>query len=152
MNTLKIQIPEGFKIGAFNNETGEVTFEALPKDIKERIKLFSDVLRELNIQERVFKGEIASMTPDEAAYKKIKLIAAALNGDWKPDWTNNQWDKWYPWFVMGGSSGSGFAFCVASYQYSCSFASSRLCFKSEEIAEYAGRQFEELYKDYFAFA
>ena len=45
------------------------------------------------------------------SHAKLIIIAHALNRldnngkQWKPDWNNGQWDKYYPWFYMGGSSG-----------------------------------------------
>ena len=121
------------------------------KDIKERIKTFDDVIRELGDDPEEFKNAISIMEePDEIAYVKLKLIAKALNEGWTPDWSNGEWDKWYPWFNMNDSSSAGrFSFHGAAYQYSHSRVGSRLCFKSEELATYAGTQFLDIYKDFF---
>ena len=121
------------------------------KDIKERIKTFDDVIRELGDDPEEFKNAISIMEePDEIAYVKLKLIAKALNEGWTPDWSNGEWDKWYPWFNMNDSSSAGrFSFLVADGQRSCSSVGSRLCFKSEELATYAGTQFLDIYKDFF---
>ncbi|WP_298307218.1 hypothetical protein [Flavobacterium sp.] len=83
------------------------------------------------------------------AHYKLVIIAKALNGDWIPDWKNDKWDKYYPWFNMGSPSGVGFSFFGYGCWYAHSIVGSRLCFKSAELAKYAGTQFEELYKDYF---
>ena len=121
------------------------------KDIKERIKTFDDVIRELGDDPEEFKNAISIMEePDEIAYVKLKLIAKALNEGWTPDWSNGEWDKWYPWFNMNDSSSAGrFSFYAAATQYSYSNVGSRLCFKSEELADYAGTQFLELYRELF---
>lgn len=74
------------------------------------------------------------------------IIAQALNGTWKPDWSDSSQYKWYPWFYMNGP---GFRFDHARYDFTTSLVGSRLCFKSEAIATYAGKQFLELYKAYF---
>ena len=112
------------------------------KDIKERIKTFDDVIRELGDDPEEFKNAISIMEePDEIAYVKLKLIAKALNEGWQPDWSNGEWDKWYPWFDMDNSSSAG--------RDSASVVGSRLCFKSEELADYAGTQFLDIYKDFF---
>ena len=88
--------------------------------------------------------------PDEIAYVKLKLIAKALNEGWTPDWSNGEWDKWYPWFKMDDSSSAGrFPFHDAVSRYSSSIVSSRLCFKSKDLATYAGTQFLDIYKDFF---
>ena len=121
------------------------------KDIKERIKTFDDVIRELGDDPEEFKNAISIMEePDEIAYVKLKLIAKALNEGWTPDWSNGEWDKWYPWFNMNDSSSAGrFSFYAADLQLSGSAVGSRLCFKSEELATYAGTQFLDIYKDFF---
>lgn len=153
MQTLKINIPNGFKIKSFDESTGEVNFEPIPKDIKERIKTFDDVIRELGDDPQDFKNAISIMDePDEIAYVKLKLIAKALNEGWKPDWTDSNEYKYYPWFRMGSSSGGGFSYDGYDFGYAVSDVGSRLCFKSRRLAEYAGEQFEELYKEYFVLA
>lgn len=80
------------------------------------------------------------------AHAKLVIIAEALNEGWKADWENGNWDKYYPWFKM---SGSGLSFNGFDFQYSFSGVGSRLCFKSSELAEYAGKKFIKLYKEYF---
>ena len=78
------------------------------------------------------------------------MIAEALNEGWTPDWSNGEWDKWYPWFKMDDSSSAGrFSFGDAGILFSISAVVSRLCFKSEELADYAGTQFLELYRELF---
>lgn len=151
MNTLTINIPKGHKVGSFDEQTGVITFVELPKDIQERVKSIDDAKVilgnddpevELLIElERLTKGHVVY-------YQRLVVIAKALNEGWVPDWTNEKWDKWHNWFVMGDSSGSGFAFNAAAYQYAYSYARSRLCFKSKELAEYAANQFFDTYKQF----
>ena len=121
------------------------------KNIKERIKTFDDVIRELGDDPEEFKNAISIMEePDEIAYVKLKLIAKALNEGWTPDWSNGEWDKWYPWFKMGASSSAGrFSFHASGNRCSASSVGSRLCFASEALATYAGTQFLDIYKDFF---
>ncbi|CAM3555055.1 hypothetical protein ELOC111193_10640 [Elizabethkingia occulta] len=147
MNELKIQIPEGFQIGAFDKVTGVVKFEAKPKDIKERIKTFNDVLQYHGIKSETFSMECVSLTDDEIAYKQIKLIASALNEGWVPDWNDRNQTKYYPWFRMGSSSG-GFSYGDYDCVRSLSLVGSRLCYKSSELAKYAGTQFISIYKKF----
>lgn len=40
--TLKINIPDGFKINKLDEQTGEVSFEPIPKDIKERVRTMKE--------------------------------------------------------------------------------------------------------------
>jgi len=81
------------------------------------------------------------------AHAKLVIIAEAMNDGWKPDWTNGQWDKYYPWFDL--SSGSGLRYDDCDHRRSTSDVGSRLCFKSRELAEYAGKHFKKLYEQYF---
>jgi hypothetical protein len=81
------------------------------------------------------------------AYVMLIHIAREKNEGWKPDWDNRSEYKYYPWFNM--ESSSGFPVCVCVNGDSRSSLGSRLCYKSEEIAKYAGKQFIKLYKEYF---
>jgi len=86
------------------------------------------------------------------AHFQLIIITEALNEGWKPNWKD--WDerKYYPWFEMDNNSdttsGSGFSFDGYVCDVAGSGLGSRLCFKSRELAEYAGKQFESLYKEY----
>lgn len=86
------------------------------------------------------------------AHFKLIIIVEALNEGWKPNWKDWDETKYYPWFEMDTDSdtspGSGFSFLGCDNDYSGSVLGSRLCFKTRELAEYAGKQFEELYKEY----
>lgn len=111
------------------------------KDFGE-IKTFEDACNELENLTPIRNDE----APDEIAYKKLKIIVAAINQGWIPDWANTDQRKWYPWFNL--SSGFGFSCTYYDCVYSVADVGSRLCFESEEKAGYAGNQFLELYKDF----
>ena len=122
--------------------------------IKERVKSFEDACEVLGINPEEFKitypDKVSHHGNALAAHAKLVIITEALNEGWKPDWNNGKWDKWYPWFYMSVSSSSGrFSFVGSDGRRSHSDCGSRLCLKSEELADYAGTQFEELYKEYF---
>jgi len=149
MKTLKINIPHGFKIKSFDEKTGEVNFEPVPKDIKERIKNFDDVLKYHGYErdEKTFERDLTErgFLEDEIAYCKLKLITKALNEGWTPDWSNVKEYKYYPWFNMN-PSGGGFSYDCYGGGYTGSAVGSRLCFKSCELAEYAAKQFRDVYE------
>ena len=118
------------------------------------IKTFEDACKALKLDpEKVIPD--FSMFPEKhqkamIAHAKLIIIAQALNGDWKPDWKN--WEQWKytPWFDMeNSSSGSGFSYLDCADWHAGSCVGSRLCFKSRDLAEYAGKQFLDLYRDYF---
>ena len=121
-------------------------------DIKDKVKSFEDACKVLDITPSV---PVVTGIPEKyqkplIANYQLMVIAEALNEGWTPDWSNGEWDKWYPWFDMDNSSSAGrFSFLVAVHRFSCSLVGSRLCFKSEELADYAGTQFLELYRELF---
>jgi hypothetical protein len=112
------------------------------KPVTERIKTFEDACNETGINPLLFLD--SSCTPDELAYRKLKVIAKALNKGVELTFANSDQKKWYPWFEY---KGSGFRFYGAYYGYTISNTAggSRLCYASEELARYAGTQFIDLY-------
>ncbi|MCL1657436.1 hypothetical protein M2T79_12595 [Elizabethkingia miricola] len=146
--TLKIEIPAGYEVDNFDPSTGEIKFREKPKDIKERIKTFADVLNHFGIDETYFNEQNEDLESDEVAYRKVKLIVKALNEGWTPDWSDSDQYKYFPWFNMGSSSGAGFSCNVYDHWYSLSPVGSRLCFKNRDLAKYAGQQFESIYKEF----
>lgn len=131
----------------------ETTFgkEFFSQKITDRIKTYEDACAELGIanQLEVTLNELG-FTPDEINLRKIKTITEALNEGWNPDWKNADQYKYYPYFRM---SSGGFVFRATLYAYSIASAgsASRLCFKSLELAKYAGEQFTKLYSDYILY-
>jgi hypothetical protein len=117
-------------------------------DVKARINNFIDVLIELNIDGKEFVEQTKNLSPDELAYKQLKLIVKAFNEGWTPDWTNSNEYKYYPWFKMGSPSGGGFSYYDYAYWRTGSTVGSRLCFKSADLAKHAGQLFESIYKDF----
>jgi len=116
--------------------------------ITDRIKTYEDACSELGVQPiDEAKMKQIGFTDDEITYRKIKTITQALNEGWKCDWNDSNQYKWYPWFKM---SSGGFVFCDTYCDYSRASAgnASRLCFSSDEIATYAGKQFLQLYSDF----
>lgn len=119
-----------------------------------KVKSFDDACKALGISNSL---PDASALPEQqrkaiVAHYQLVIIAQALNEGWKPNW--HDWDeyKFYPWFRMGdegASSGVGFSCNDYAIGYTFSYVGSRLCFKTEELARYAGEQFEQLYRDYF---
>ena len=112
-----------------------------PKDIRNFVKTFEDACEILNIQPD-FSNYSSEHVVD---YEKITIIFKVLNEGWKPDWKNLSERKYYPWFKM-----SPFGFAVTNFDYWAAYSptGSRLCGKTDTIAEYAGRQFESIYKNF----
>lgn len=111
-------------------------------------------------------------TADIMAYAALRVIVEALNEGWKPQFTKGEW-RWYAWYdlvspeqiedmseeekcrvvgraVINAFAVGGLVYSSASYVSSFSFTifGSRLAFKNEELAEYAAKQFGEIFADF----
>lgn len=154
---------------------------AANRPITERVKTFEDACRELGednhfVEQYRAIEENADFTSDGHdifTYLKLRIIAAALNEGWEPQFTEDEW-RWYPWFTLWTgeelseksyewkadrhliSTGdysedyAGFASARSAIAPSNSSANfgSRLCFKSEALATYCGKQFISLWADF----
>lgn len=159
---------------------GEETFK--PKDIMERVKTFEDACRELGEDHpfvRSYNGyannihENNKNDTDILAYLKLRIICAALNEGWEPQFTEDEW-RYYPWFTLWTedelseksdewktdrhliSTGeyqtdyAGLVYAYSNYAPSSSNAAigSRLCLKSDTLAVYCGKQFINIWADF----
>lgn len=114
-------------------------------NITERVKTFEDAMA---ITGRPPVPNFSNVPGDmreyfENQYKAV-VITEALNEGWKADFEDSNQRKWFSWFYRVSS---GFVFNSAYYYCSSADAGSaaRLCFKSKELAEYAGKQFLDIY-------
>ena len=128
--------------------------EIFPKElisgkITDRVKTFEDACAVLNIDIDWFDSQTQFDSPDELAFKKMKIIVRALNEGWTPNWDNSNERKWFPWFYLDNPSGFRFGDSLYAYSSSHSAGGSRLCFKTEELCNYAAKQFLPIYKDLF---
>ena len=144
-----------------------------PKDVRERIKTFADAAKAVGIDDpEEWESGYSDVEPDILAYFKLRIITKSLNEGWEPKFTVGEY-RWFPFFVLytkdeidnmdektrtrvvrrssGSASTFGGVACVgADYDSSITYSydGSRLAFKSEELAEYAGKQFTEIYADF----
>ena len=86
------------------------------------------------------------------ALNKLFTIAQAWNkeDDFVPDFSNEEQNKWYPWF-MYDKKAARFV-CVRAGnapRYAYAGIGSRLCFKTSERAEQFGKLFVDLYNKVF---
>ena len=181
MKKIEIEIPDGKEAKWVNGVLSLVDVED-NRPITERVKTFEDacaVLGENPLYVQMFqdiytKSEKAgaNVNSDVVAYLKLRIITAALNEGWEPQFTSDEW-RWYPWFrlltksdieelseeercrVVGPALSSAYAngglvyayaYHVSTYSYA--HYGSRLAFKSEELAYYAGTQFAEIYANF----
>ena len=122
--------------------------------ITEKIKSFEDACKHLGINPNDLPA--VDMLPEKdrksiTAFYKLTVIIRALNEGWEPDWSNSNEYKYYNWFYVEKGEdqrSSGFRCDVTCYAVTYTHTGSRLCFKNEELAEYAAKQFKELYREY----
>lgn len=77
---------------------------------------------------------------------KLNQIGKLFNGDWKVNISDKNQQKYYPYFEI--KAGFGMVFYNSSYSYSC--LSGRLdYFKDEKTAIFVGKNFINLYKEYY---
>ena len=114
---------------------GENTFV---KNIKDRIKSFEDACKHLGVD----PGVVPNISSE-----KLKVITTALNEGWTPDWNDSSERKWYLFFEYSQEA-KRLVFNYVNVWLTITNASSRLCFKSRDLAEYAFEQFKDLYEDY----
>lgn len=151
------------------------------RPVTERIKTFDDAVAALG-DEHPFVIAYNTMCDideyadtDIQAYMKLRIIVAALNEGWQPEFVEDE-RRWAPWFtlytneeiadmddddrakvcrVVGRSSNNANAYggLVYANAYNASSGAdtddaARLAFKTEALARYAGTQFIEIYRDF----
>lgn len=162
------------------NMFGKETF-AINFNVMKRVQTFQDACSELGYTHPMVQAyddlmeNCGENEADILAYLQLRIIVAALNEGWQPQYTDDE-VRWYPWFFLytkeeyeeldekdksrcvlrsglNSSAGGGLAYASASYASSSSgtHCGGRLAFRSEELAAYAGRQFKEIYAEYFLF-
>lgn len=150
--TLKLTADQAIKMLGKNDQLDELikanfTTAELSVKITDRIKTFQDALDYNGETLDQFNARTANDSPDEVGYKKLKVIVQALNEGVVMNYNDVNEYKYYPWFYAAGS-GSGFSFGDYGYVYSGSIVGARLCFKSKELAIYAGKQFTAEYNEF----
>ncbi len=117
------------------------------QNITDRVKTFEDACKVLNLDKvKIGIGGLDEDAPSIVAYTKLVIIAKALNEGWKPNWSDSNEYKYVPWFKE--KSGFGLSYDVYDGWVTFTAVGSRLCYKSRELAEYAGKQFADLYNEF----
>ncbi len=178
---IEIEIPTGKKAEWVNGVLTLVDEQVRDnRPVTERIKTFEDACRELGEGHPILENIMPTQAPnignvlsaDLVAYLKLRIIAAALNEGWEPQFTTDE-RRYYPYFVLYTeneyndlsdeqksrvvfrSNNAAHAYGGVAYAYTSSFSSyanasigSRLAFKTRELAKYAGEQFIDIWADY----
>lgn len=111
---------------------------------------------------------------DIIAYLKLRIVVAALNEGWEPKFTEDEWryvpvhflytadelaDKDEEWkrdrcLIPTGDyvteyAGLAFSYSLNAPSYAAAAVGSRLCLKSSDLATFCGKQFIELWADFW---
>ena len=112
------------------------------------------------------------MGKDVVAFLKLRIITEALNEGWHPKFTEDEY-RYYPWFYIytkeeydnfseeekrrcvGRANNNAYANGGLVYSYANNASSNsmsnygvRLAFSTRELAEYAGKQFIDIWADF----
>lgn len=176
MKKVTIEIPEGkalkFKDGAYvlvgDNIMERIkTFDDACREVTGKSE-----------EEWLAENETKNMDKDVLAYLKMRIIVAALNEGWKPTfkeyesrynpyyyaYTKSEWESLSAsrrkelepsvCLVGGGSdvgseSGPLYVDSGGAWSSADSGFGARLAFKTAELARYAGKQFFDIFKDFY---
>lgn len=148
--------------------------------VTERIKTFDDACRELGSDHpfvKAYKGYVSHIHQhdmndyDLLAYLKIRIIFAALNDGWEPQFSTNEWsyhpcfflyrkqeievmdeDKKFDTRMMNTddyiTNYDGFAYAQTNFVSEMTGIGYRLLLRTKELAEYCGKQFIGIWADY----
>ena len=186
---ITVAVPEGKSAQWINGVLTLVDDVEAKKDdrpVTERIKTFEDAVNELGkdhpfvtlyhsfISELPENDESLLSESDVIAYLKLRIITAALNEGWSPEFKEGEW-RYAPYFelftkkevddmsdeekqekrlcVVGGDADNGLscglAFVASNNAFSAAGAivGSRLAYRTSDLAKYSGMQFCEIWKD-----
>lgn len=147
---IEIEIPEGKRAEWVNS-----VLTLVDDDVRVRIKTFEDACEALGDEHPLVTQYFLSvaaahigdpMTEDLIAYLKLRIITTALNEGWEPTFEKDE-ERWYPWFDTKQSN-TVYDYMSYAGSFSISDYGARLAFKSKDLAEYAGKQFIDIYKDF----
>lgn len=163
MKTITIEIPDGKKAKWVN---GVLTLvDDKPQEPNEQIKSFEDAVRFLGVnsldnnKDLIFAQDypvsFVATNKDMCkinAYTKLLIIATAWNkiDGFVAYWEDTSQYKYFPWFEYSRDA-EGFVY-ASTYNAAANAAAnfgSRLCFKTRERAMQFGKQFIDLWNDFF---
>lgn len=149
------------------------------RPVTERIKTFEDAVEALGEEHPFVVAyraieDIDECSGDIEAYLKLRIIVAALNEGWEPKFTEDEWryvpvhflytdeelaDKDEEWkrdrcLIPTGDyvteyAGLAYASSNGAPSVTCARVGSRLCLKSSDLATFCGKQFIELWADFW---
>lgn len=175
MREISIKIPDG-KTAVQKEVNGNMVIELVDEaPITERVKTFSDALREVGIKDSAEEWEKKYETLEKSvvAYMKLSIITDAINEGWKQEFERKLGIIYFPIFffytkedyskmnedekskVISHSYNDSIIYLgvkesISNFNYGISSASMgiKFAFKTKKLSEYAGHQFIEIWADY----
>ena len=157
--------------------------DTFASNVMERVKTFQDAVNELGddnplVQQFVcvcniaFNNSGVKLDADIIAYLKLRIITAALNEGWEPQFTEDEY-RYYPYFYLitkeeyeqlsdedkvrcvgrsydNASAYRGFVYAYTHHgsAHSDPGGGVRLAFRTSKLAKYAGKQFLDIWADF----
>lgn len=158
---ITIHVPDGKRAEWINGVLTLVDEQKVDnRPVTERVKTFHDAYCELGNEHpfvKSYEKYVNTASGEEAdviAYLKLRIICAALNEGWKPTFDEDEY-RFYVWFYIYtkaeyeklNKDEKKMCRIVGISNFS-SNTSSRLAFKTRELAEYCGKQFIDIWADF----
>jgi hypothetical protein len=144
---ITIKAPDGYVIDQEKSTSTNIVFKLNSVFDYKNIKSFEDACKYLNINISELWFLNNDFVPKHIISElKLEIIYKAINNGWIPDFTNNQY-KYAPYFTVF-ASGLVYYYLYCDVNYFSASSGCRLCTYNNEIAEYIGKTFIDLYKDY----
>ena len=148
---IKVMLEESFK-----DRGGKKFFEM---KITDRVKSFEDACEILGEDSNKYKYLECDSKREKVskAFNRLMIITEALNEGWEADWSDDNQYKYYPWFRYDENlqlvnnqelNKAGFSYFTYNYLITYSHFAGRLCFKTEDLAVFAGKTFIKEYNVY----
>lgn len=150
MKKVTVEIPKGTRLELQNGMY--VIVKDRPGNVRDRIKTFEDAyeeLRERDDMDYLIREYDNKWTDSEdlLAYLKLRIIVAALNEGWEPEFKKGEY-RYFVWIDYENDAGLTLKGVYGGLSSTSKFNSSRLALKSRNLAIYAGEQFKDLWIDY----
>lgn len=118
------------------------------RPVIERIQTFDDIIAESGKPASYFMD--SSLEKHELGYRKFIAICAVYNEGWVPDFTDSSERKWYIYGTDYNKSSFGFSDSRCDGWNSFTYGGSRLCLKSQALAEDVIKKFLKELNEFWA--
>ena len=145
MKEVKIEIPQGYGVDKENSTFEKIVF----KKVKE-VNSLEDAIAYLGEEDSTVRqlrllNSLHRVSDKIVSEIEIEVVSKALNQNWTPNWKDSNEAKWLIWWDMEKD-----CFGYVYDYYRGTVTSSRLCFKSKELAlkavEILSKQLSNYYK------